>query len=84
MVNLLNYSNDVELNRIRAKGWIRETDAANMDPEHDATSGVAKRAVWVSESHVFEVVRRPHLDLFHQSKLIPPGINLLIRFIPTN
>ena len=82
--NHLNYSNGVELNRLRAEGWIRDTDTANMDLEHAATSGVAKRAGWVSESHVCEVVGRPHLDLFHQFKLIPPGINKLIRFIPAN
>ena len=82
--NILNYSNNVELNRLRAEGWIRDTDTANMDPEHDATSKVANRAGWVSESHVCEMVKRPHLDLFHQSKLIPPGINMLIRFIPAN
>ena len=55
-----------------------------MDPEHNANSGLAKRAAWVFESHVFEVVGRPHLDLFHQNKLIPPGINMLIRFILAN
>ena len=80
----MNYSNDVEHYRLRAEGWIRDTDTANMDPEHNAISGVAKPAPWVFESHVFEVVGRPHLDLFHQSKLIPPGINMLMRFIPAN
>ena len=82
--NLLNFSNDVERNRLRAEGWIRDTDTAYMNPEHDANSGVAKRAAWVSESYVFEVVGRPHLDLFQQSKLIPPGINMLISCIPAN
>ena len=82
MGNFLNYSNDVRLNRLRAENWIRDTDPANMNPEHDATSEVAKRTAWVSESHVFEVVGRQHLDLLHQSKFIPPGINMLIRFIP--
>ena len=82
--NLLNYSNDVKLNRLHAEGWIQDTFTAYINPEYDATSGVANRAGWVSESHVCEVVGRRHLDLFHQSKLIPPGINMQIRLIPAN
>jgi len=81
---LLNFSGDVEKNRLRAVGWIRDTDTDNMDPEQNADSGVAKRAAWVARSRLCELVGRPHLDLFHQNKLLPPGVNMLLRLIPAN
>ena len=55
-----------------------------MDSKNYAYNVVVKRAAWVFESHVFEVVGRPHLKLFYKSKLILPGINMRLKFILAN
>ena len=40
------------------------------------------RAARFAEGAVVEMVGRPHLDLFHQDKLLPPGININYRLLP--
>ena len=40
------------------------------------------RAARFAEGAVVEMVGRPHLDLFQQDKLLPPGININYRLLP--
>ena len=49
-----------------------------------ANTGLASRATRFARSAVIELVGRPHLDLFHQSRIIPPGIILRIKLIPSS
>ena len=40
------------------------------------------RTAWFARSHVVTLIGRPHLDLFHQQKLIPANIDLKLKRIP--
>ena len=44
--------------------------------------GLNTRAVTFATSTVFEIVCRPHLDVFNQDRLIPPGIDFHMKLIP--
>ena len=47
-----------------------------------ANAGLNTRAVTFATSTVVELVGRPHLDVFHQDRLIPPAIDLYMKLIP--
>ena len=51
------------------------TDLAN------ANTGLRDRAIRFAASAVIELVGRLHLDIFYQSRLIPPGIALRIKLL---
>ena len=48
-----------------------------------ANTGLRDRATRFSASALIELVGRPHLDIFHQSWIIPPGISLRIKLLPS-
>ena len=47
-----------------------------------ANAGLRERATWFANSGVVEFVGRPHLDIFHQSRLIPPKVDLFLKLMP--
>ena len=49
-----------------------------------ANASLNTRAVTFATSTVVEFVGRPHLDVFHQDRLISPGIDLHIKLIPAS
>ena len=48
-----------------------------------ANTGLRARATRFAAGAVIELVGRPHLDIFHQSRIIPPGIALCIKLLPS-
>ena len=73
---LLNYSKETQETRLLCDGWVRDTanqmavTAANGD-----NRGLATRATMFAESKTVELVGRPHVDVFQQDRLIPPGVD---------
>jgi len=45
-------------------------------------TGLKDRATMFSQSKVVELVGRPHVDVFQQDRLIPPGIDLHMKLVP--
>jgi hypothetical protein len=82
---LLNYDEEVQKNRMITEGWAKDT-AGKMDvTELGGTNiGLKDRATRFATSTVVELVGRPHLDIFHQNRLIPPGSALRIKLIPSS
>ena len=68
--------------RMKCQGWEKDT-AGNFDilDTTGANAGLKARELWMAENAVFEMMGRPHMDLFHQEKLIPPHCDLKFRFI---
>ena len=52
------------------------------DPAAAANTGLTAREAWTADNATVVLMGRPHLDLFHQEKLIPPNCDLKFRFIP--
>ena len=46
-------------------------------------AGLNARAVDFARSNVFELICRPHLDVWHQERLIPPNVDLHLKLIPS-
>lgn len=81
--NIINYSQIVTKTRLLAEGWIKDTAAHQQDTDPaGANEGLHDRAQGFNNSHTVCLIGRPHLDLFHQEKLIPANINLRLRFTP--
>ena len=83
--NLINYNNLIANTRLVAEGWKKDTvfHSEVTDPTGD-NIGLRERAAWFTESRVVTLIGRPHLDLFHQDKLIPSNIDLKLKLIPNN
>lgn len=81
--NLINFNKLIFDTRLLAEGWTKDTAGkmTDSDPEGENT-GLAARTAWFARSAVVTLIGRPHLDLFHQDKLIPAGIDLKFRFLP--
>ena len=83
--NILNYNQLIANTRLLAEGWKKDTagQLAITNTEGD-NHGLHDRAAWFSQSRVVTLIGRPHLDLFHQEKLIPGNIDLKIKFTPNS
>ena len=68
---LLNYSEEVQKNRLLTEGWVKDT-AAQMAVTDlaGANIGLKDRATRSATSKLMNLVGRPHLDIFHQGRLI--------------
>lgn len=54
------------------------------DEKDIADPGWVSRMNLADKSNVFEMYGRPHLDLFHQTKYLPPGVDVKITFHRSN
>ena len=82
---LLNYSEEVQKNRLLTEGWRKDT-AGQMAVTDlaGANIGLKDRATGSATSTLMNFVGRPHLDIFHQGRLIPPNVTLRIKLIPSS
>ncbi|KAF0143869.1 MAG: hypothetical protein FD143_3411 [Ignavibacteria bacterium] len=81
--NLINYTQQVTSTRMLTEGWKKDT-SPHLDVTDPAghNQALGTRAGWFAGSRVFTLIGRPHLDLFHQEKLIPANIDMKLRLIP--
>jgi hypothetical protein len=81
--NLLNYDKTVQKNRLLTEGWVLDEVGDGMDAIGD-NDGLAARARDFAQSHAVTLIGRPHVDLFQQGKLLPPGVDMEVKFIPSD
>ena len=79
---ILNYSEETQKTRLLSEGWAKDT-ARQMAVTDlaGANTGLRDRATRYAASGVIELFGRPHI--FHQSRIIPPGIFLRIKLLPS-
>ena len=82
--NLINFNKLIFETRMLAEGWTKDTQGqmAVTDPT-GANLGLRARTAWFTLSKGVTLIGRPHLDLFHQEKLIPAGVDMKFRFLPS-
>ena len=83
----LSYNKDVQDTRLDTECWRKDTEGHFNDfsvGDGGTNLGFKTRAAKFAESSVVVLQGRPHLDLFHQDKDIPPGCPIFIRLIPAN
>jgi len=83
---LLNYNEETQKTRMLCEGWTKDTTGhMNVFATDDAGEnlGLRARVVRFNGSTVVQLIMRPHLDLFQQDRLIPPGVDIHLRYIPS-
>ena len=81
---LLNYESPVLKTRVLCEGYEEDTtgQVGVTDPT-GANAGLLAREAKFHQSATVRMIGRIHCDLFHQEKLIPPGIKLEIQLVPS-
>ena len=69
---LLNCSSDVQSYRLKAKGLHKDTYDKMDESEPKDHKGLLEREEYCAESPEVVLIGRPHMDVFHIDKLIPP------------
>ena len=81
---LLNYSKETQETRLLCEGWTKDTSGQiGVTPLGGNNAGLNARAVDFARSAVVELIGRPHLDVWHQERLIPPNVDLHMRLMPS-
>ena len=80
---LINFSRETQESRMLCEGWIRDkTGRMDVFAADGENTWLKDRAAMFAQSKVVELVGRPHVDVFQQDRLIPPGIDLHIKLVP--
>ena len=80
---ILNYPREVLDTRMICEGWTKDTAAQfDVTDPTGANTGLGTREQNYRASRAVRFIGRPHLDLFHQEKLLPGGVDMKLRFIP--
>ena len=80
---LLNYPKEVVDTRMLTEGFVMDTAGEmNVTNPAGANTGLGAREAEFNASAVVRLIGRLHSDLWHQEKLIPPGIKMDIQLVP--
>ena len=81
---LLNFCKETQETRLLCEGWTKDTTGQmGVTAVGGANAGLYARAVDFARSTVVELIGRPHLDVWHQDRLIPPNIDLHMKLMPS-
>ena len=70
--SLLNICKEVQETRLLSEGWTKDTSRhMNVTAFGGTNSGLNARAAIFAKSTVVKLIAVPHLDVFHQERLIP-------------
>ena len=81
---LINSSEEVQKYRLQAEGWHKDKHDKMNEAEPADNTGLVERRKYCAESPEIVLIGRPHLDIFHIDKLLPPGIDMSIKFLPND
>jgi hypothetical protein len=80
--DLFSYSGEAKKTQLGAGLFFKDT-AGHMEesPVPNHNKGAKRRHDFVGRSNTITMFGRPHLDIFHQNKLMLPGVELKLKFI---
>ena len=70
---LLNCNGDIQKYRLKSEGWHKDKHDKMDEAEPKDNTGLVERRKYCAESPDIVLIDRPHADVFHIDKLIPPG-----------
>ena len=79
---LINSTKETQKFRLKTEGWHRDKSENMDEAEPKDNTGLVERRKYCAESPDIILIGRPHADVFHIDKLIPPGIDMSIKFMP--
>ena len=82
--SLFNLCKEVQETCLLSEEWTKDTSGhMNVTAVGGNNAGLKARAATFARSTLVELIGRPHLDVFHQERLIFPNIDLHIKLIPS-
>ena len=81
---LINCSGDLQNYRLKAVGWHKNTHDKMVKADQKDNKGLVEREKYCADSPEIVLIGRPHVDVFHIDKLITPGIDVDIKFMPND
>ena len=81
---LLNCNGDIQKYRLKSEGWHKDKHDKMDEAEPKDNTGLVERRKYFAESPDIVLIGRPHADVFHIDKLIPPGIDMSVKFMPND
>ena len=81
---LLNCNGDIQKYRLKSEGWHKDKHDKMDEAEPKDNTGLVERRKYCAESPDIVLIGRPHADVFHIDKLIPPGIDMSVKFMPND
>ena len=78
---LINCIGDIKNNRLKAEGWHKDTHDKMDEADSKDNKGLIEGEKYCAESPEIVLIGRPHVDVFHIDKLIPPGIDVAIKLM---
>lgn len=80
---ITNYDRNILETRMLSEGWLKDK-AGKMNLTAGENTGIVERGRGYANSVTKTLIGRPHLDLFHQERLIPPNLDLFFSFVPND
>ena len=81
---LLNFCKETKQTRLLFDRWTKNTTGhMGVTAVGGNNAGLNARAATFARSTVVKLIGRPNLDVFNQTRLIPPNINLHMKLIPS-
>ena len=84
LVTLLNCNGDIRKHRLKSEGWHKDKHDKMDEADPKDNTGLVERRKYCAESPDIVLIGRPHADVFHIDKLIPPGIDGSVKFMPND
>jgi hypothetical protein len=78
---LFNYNDTTKTTRCQCELWYPDTDS-HMDAVTDTNEGYTSRQTFSNLSRVFDMIGRPHCDIFGQNRYLPNGVDMVVKFTP--
>ena len=78
---LLNCNGDIHKYRLTSEGWHKDNHDKLDEADPKDNTGLVERRKYCAESPDIVLIGRPHADVFHIDKLIPPGIDVSVKIM---
>ena len=81
---LINFSKETQKTRLLCEGWTKDTTGQmGVTDVAGDNDGLRTPAAQFASRRVVELIGRPHLEVFQQDRLIPPGVDVHLKLIPS-
>ena len=87
LTTLLSYGSDAKKTHLAVAGFASDEGGKmdDFDPtEDDCNPGLVKRAAGINTGAETEMLIRPHVNMFQQERLLPPGTKIGLTLIPSS
>ena len=81
---LLNCNGGIQKYRLKSEKWQKDKHDKMDEADPKDNTGLVERRKYCAESSNIVLISRPHADVLHIDKLIPPGIDVSVKCMPND